>query len=207
MSFWQTQSGEDVSQSSGAFEAGGSFEPIPKGQNCRATVESINWSEAQNGIDEGTQYIEATWCVIAPEKYANRKIFQKLWVYGKPSSKDPEKKRGNDLRMLAAINVHARGNPLPVAADPTDSDLAKLLNTIAMLTLDVYTFTRDDGTDSSGNWVRSIQAASNQPASTGTQTRQVPPAQHRKPAAKPAPASKPAPQAPEADDFDDEIPF
>lgn len=212
MSFWLTSTGEDTSQSNGSFEsAGGDFEPIPAGQNLRAVVERCEWKELERGQDQGTSIIEITWQVIGPAEYANRKIFHKLWVNGKPSHKDPEKKRAADLRSLGAINVHA-GKPLPNAV-PTDQDLARLIGTMSMITVDVYEFerTNDDGSTRlvKGNWVRGVEATGSAPTSPAPQRQQQRPAPQRqatpaKPAAKAAQA--PQQQAP-ADDFDDEIPF
>lgn len=189
---------------------GGDFEPIPDGTRVTAVLESIAWDSSEQGVDAGTQFVSVRWTVIAPEEYKNRKIFPKLWVSaaGKPSAKDPAKKRVSDLMMLAAINANSQGQPLnTLQGVPTDADLMKLVGTMALLETRVWEYNGN-----SGNWVSALEGCSAQAATVARRAparQAAPQPQQQQPSQQEgAPiAGGGVPEGMSVQDFDDEIPF
>lgn len=206
MGFFSTQDGKDVRQdANGSYETP-STELIPKDARVKAVIDEIEWSAVpdESDNDAGVAYINVRYSILAPEEFKGRKIFQKLFVssVGKPSAKDAQKKRTNDLTLLAAINVNSNGQPLNnCTSAPTDAELSTLIGTILLLQLDVWEIG-----DRKGNWIRSLEGATATKATVA-----------RKPASKPStkPAPKPAHVVEEGkeeqpdviDQIDDEIPF
>jgi hypothetical protein len=158
--FWNTSEGENVAKTkTDSFEIeGGNLEPIPDGSSLLAMVEEAKWSQDKNG----NEFITIKWNVMRPEAYANRRVFQKLWVTDDdPSAKDADKaakKRDKALRMLAAIDTNAGGRLTKVAGKPDDEDLAAALAGKAMI-IKVMLWEIEDrqtGETIRGNWVSAV---------------------------------------------------
>lgn len=209
MGFFSTLDGKDVRQNaSGSYETANNNDVIPKDTRVKAVIDEIEWSAVpdESDNDAGVAYINVRYSILAPEEFKNRKIFQKLFVssVGKPSAKDAEKKRTNDLTLLAAINVNSNGQPLNnCTSAPTDAELSSLIGTILLLQLDVWEIG-----DRKGNWIRSLEGATATKATVYGKLASKPSA---KPANKTAPVSAKEPdkeqELPEINDIDDEIPF
>lgn len=182
MSFWTTSTGEDIAaeQPQKEYDAGGgNFEPLPDGSTVAAFVETAKWDANK----DGDRYINIKWKVEAPEAYAGRIVFQKLWVKdADPNAKDINAKRDKALRMLATIDANAGGKLAKKGTMPTDDELAIALTSKQMtLSLGVW-----EMGDASGNWVRKV-------APKGGETK--------------VPGPKPQTKGDPFDDLDDEIPF
>ena len=151
MSFWNTSDGENVAQTAtGEYTSQTDMEPLPDKSTVKAMIEKAQWKTAHESHE---RYIELTYSVIAPEQYANRKIFQKLWVKDDdPRAKDPAKKRDGALKMLGNIDSLAGGRLARNAAEPTDDDLAlALTNKQLVITVKVW-----EMGGNSGNWVAGV---------------------------------------------------
>lgn len=187
MSFWQLSDGETAATGEKEYEQpSGNLEPIPDGSSVLALIDEAKWNETR---DEHAEHISLRWSVMEPAEYANRKIFQKLWVTDDdPNTKDAakmEKKRDKAKRMLAAIDANAGGKLARKAARPTDDDLALALTNKPMV---IKCMVWEMG-DNSGNWISMVA-----PKSKGIDVK----------AAK-VPAAKAASSF--GDDVDDDIPF
>ncbi len=128
MSFWNLSDGGTAHDTGTEFELpSGNLEPIPNDSSVLAMVEEAKWTEKGNDYGDSARLIELRWSVVAPEQYANKKVFHKLWVADhdtnvKDSSK-AAKKRDKALRMLSAIDANSGGG-LPKSEMPTDEQLA-----------------------------------------------------------------------------------
>jgi len=190
MSFWTTSDGELATQTGGEFETpSGNTDPIPDGSSVLAMITSAGWKNPKD--DTSVEYVELEWQVAQPEEYANRKVWQKLWIDDlDPSAKDETKairKRDNHKRMLAAIDANCGGKLAKKGARPDDSALALALMQRPMV-IKVKTWDNDKG-EPAGNW---ICAVSPKTAAISAAVSKA------KPNAKPAGF---------ADDLDDDIPF
>lgn len=180
MSFWQTSSGEDVRENAtGTFDAGGGdLEPIADNTNVLALIDSAGWKQDQSF----NNYIEIVWAVQKPEAYANRKVWQKLWVSDPdPRAKDASKadaKRNKAIAMLGNIDTNAGGKLSKLSDAPTEDQLALALTGKAMvIKLRIW-----DMDDKKGNWVAAVMpkthaisevaAAPAKPKGNGTTTAQ-----------------------------------
>ena len=181
--FWSTSDDEDLTNSDGSFDAGGgSMEPIPDGTSVMAMPTEAKWDDY-----EGTEFISIQWQVAKPDHYANRRLWQKLYVTDVDArAKNPDQKRDKAKRMLAAIDKNAGGKLAKKGARPTDVDLMSALVGKAMV-LKLGVWELDGG--KSGNWVQSVS-----PKASGVPSE----APKVKPKAAPAPA---------AFDDDSDIPF
>ncbi len=157
MSFWTTSTGESAITESKSFEieGGGNLDPIPDGAHVLAMVNSAKWATVRDGIE---RYIEIKWDVMKPLVYANRKVFQKLWVSDlDPGQKDKDKaaaKRDKALRMFSTIDLNAGGRLSKLKAEPDDEDLSVALSgKMMVIGLRVWETTNSSGGDASGNWV------------------------------------------------------
>ena len=107
--FWKLSDGNDVEANDSFDAGGGKIEVIPEGSQVLAAIDEAKWSKNQ----KGDEFISLRWAVIAPEDYANRKIFQKLWVTDfdpSAAAKGEDKalaKRDKAKKMLAAIDSNA----------------------------------------------------------------------------------------------------
>jgi len=157
MSFWTTSDGELATQTGGEFETpSGNTDPIPDGSSVLAMITSAGWKNPKD--DTSVEYVELEWQVAQPEEYANRKVWQKLWIDDlDPSAKDEAKairKRDNHKRMLAAIDANCGGKLAKKGARPDDSALALALMQRPMV-IKVKTWDNDKG-EPAGNWICAV---------------------------------------------------
>jgi hypothetical protein len=162
--FWGLSDGEDASNTvSGEFDAGGgNMQPIPSDTNVLAAIDEAKWSKNQ----AGDEFISLRWSVIAPEDFANRKIFQKLWVTDfdpSAAAKGEDKalaKRDKAKKMLAAIDTNAGGKLLAKPIMPTDESMTlHLLNKPMIIKVMVWEMTdRMTGDVARGNWVGAVSS-------------------------------------------------
>jgi hypothetical protein len=162
--FWGlSEGGSATDNASGEFDAGGgNMQPIPSETNVLAAIDEAKWAKNLNG----DEFISLRWVVIAPEDFANRKIFQKLWVTDfDPSLKNKGEdkqiaKRDKAKKMLAAIDMNAGGKLLAKPVMPTDESLTlHLTNKPMIVKAMVWTQTdRATGELISGNWVGAVSS-------------------------------------------------
>lgn len=196
MGFWDLSDGESAATGEKEYEQEtGNLDPIPDGSSVLAIIDEAKWGETR---DEHAEFVSLRWSVMEPAEYANRKVFQKLWVTDDdPNVSDAAKmdrKRDKAKRMLAAIDANAGGKLARKAARPTDDDLAlALTNKPMIIKCMVWEMTdRQTGNTNSGNWIAAVA-----PKSKGVDVKE----------AKAKPASKPAAKSGFGDDLDDDIPF
>lgn len=156
MSFWKTSEGNAATMKSASFDAGGgNMAPIPDNTSALAMIDEARWDRR----NDGAEYISLRWTIVAPQTYANRKVFQKLWVSdADPSAKDPEKKRDKALRMLAAIDTNAGGRLTQIDRRPSDTELATALSGKPML-IKIMQWSLEDsqtGEKKVGNWIAAV---------------------------------------------------
>lgn len=162
MSFW------DLSDDTSAAEKpqteyeipGGFSEPIPNNSDCLSTIKAVKWASKK---DAHEKYVEIQWQVQEPKEYANRTVFQKLWVANlDPMAKSEEKakqKRDKARKMLATIDLNAKGKLLASGDEPTDDSLAMAL-VDALCVIKVMLWEIDDpsnGETIRGNWVSAVK--------------------------------------------------
>jgi Protein of unknown function (DUF669). len=157
MSFWSTSTGESAITETKSFEieGGGNMAPIPDGAHVLSMIADAKWAETR---DKDATYINIKWDVLKPEPYANRKVFQKLWVGDlDPSVKDKDKavaKRDKALRMFSVIDANAGGKLAKLREKPDDDDLAAaLVGKMMVIGVRVWETKNAMGDDASGNWV------------------------------------------------------
>ena len=191
---WTLSDGSAVNATGTHETEGGSLEPIPANTQCLCFIDEAKWDE----IPGEAEYVKIRWRVLKPEKYQNRVVFQKLWVYdSNPNAKDAEKaaaQRDRAITQLANIDKNAGGGLQQSASaltptDLTDELLAKhLLNKQMLVTFQVWEIQKDDGTTATGNWVSKIEPKGSAAVAA-------------------TPKPKPKPKAKPVADMDDEIPF
>ena len=157
--FWGLSTGEDTTtKSDGSFDAGGgNMEPIPNDTSVLAAIDEAKWDKDNNG----NRFISLRWAVLQPEDFANRKVFQKLWVLDdEPKAKDPVKKRDKAKLMLGAIDMNAGGKLLAKPVMPTDEALTLHLTNKPMIIKVMVWSMRDaqTGEMNSGNWVGAVSS-------------------------------------------------
>lgn len=190
MGFWDNDDGSEIEDTKGEFDAGGgNLDPIPDGSSVLAMPDEAKWAEDK----DGNEHISIRWTVAKPEEFANRKVWQKLWVSDdKPRSKDAAKDREKAKRMLMAIDANAGGKLKRKAGRPSDEDLAlALISKPMVVRLGVW-----DMDGKQGNWVQAV----------------MPKDRELKTGAAPRPAGNSKPSSGRAapsfdDDLEDEIPF
>lgn len=185
--FFKTSEGEDLTQGSGEFDAGGgNMEPIPEGSKVLAAPTEAKWEEY-----EGTSFISIQWQVAKPQDYENRRIWQKLYVTDVDSrAKNPTQKRDKALRMLAAIDKNAGGKLAKKGGKPSDVDLmGALCGKYMLVKLGVW-----DMNGKSGNWVQAVQPKEGGAVEVGTK-------------AAPKPQSQTRQSNSFSDDLDSDVPF
>lgn len=199
MSFFQLSNGSVPEKSTEYKGAGGEIELLPPNTNVIASIDAIVWKESKFS---GCRTINITWLVIQPAKHNGHKLFQNL-----PVTDGDAGKRDKALSKLAVIDMIATNGRLMAISEtrePTDADLQLLLNKAALLNVQQYNLTGDDGTERKGNFIKDISARPRQAAPAATATPATPAA----PVAAAAPAQRPAQRpAPAAEQFDDDIPF
>ena len=155
MSFWATSDGTIATTTGGSYEAPtGNSEPIPDGSSVKAVISSAQWKSPKD--NDSVEYVELEWTVVEPEDYANRKVWQKLWIDDfDPSVADPvkaQRKTDNHKRMLAAIDANAGGKLAKKAVRPTDHDLA-----LALMQRPMIAKVKEWAIgDAKGNWIAAI---------------------------------------------------
>ncbi len=155
--FWETSDGESLGNEKEFDGGGGGFELIPDGSSVLAMPDEAAWDETKNG----DRFIKIRWNVVKPEEFANRKVFQKLWVLDDdPNAKDPAKKRDKAKRMLAAIDANAGGKLAAKGRMPTDDDLALALINKPMV-IRVHEYEGQNG-GNGGNWVAAVSSKSSE---------------------------------------------
>jgi hypothetical protein len=136
------------------------MEPLPDGSNVLALIEKASWGTAFQSTEK---FVSLQWSVVKPNEYANRKVFQKLWVTDdNPNAKSPDaaaKKRDKDKRMLATIDANAGGKLARNAQVPDDDDLTLALTNKKMV-IKLKIWETDNG--QSGNWVVGVSPATHE---------------------------------------------
>ena len=185
--FWTLSDGT-TAEATTNFDAGGGGEPIPNETGCRAAIEDPKWGEY-----EGENYISLRWRIAAPAAYANRVVFQKIYVDGKASAKSPQEYQDKAIKMLIAIDTNAGGGLVKVQGRPSNDDLMRCLSG-KMMGIKVMLWEMNG---KSGNWIGAVaplKSAGEQPASNPMQ-------------AQPAQPARTTPKPPPVDGLDDDIPF
>ena len=205
--FWGlSEGGSAADNASGEFDAGGgNMDLIPPETNVLAAIDEAKWAKNQ----KGDEFISLRWTVIAPEEFANRKVFQKLWVTDfKPDvlSKGEDKAiayRDKAKKMLAAIDSNAGGKLLAKPVMPTDESMTlHLTNKPMIVKIMVWEMPdRMTGDVARGNWVGKVssKATSNVSSSEEIAKSKAEMAHHQSKAAGAA--------ARGGRDLDDSIPF
>jgi hypothetical protein len=159
MSFWDLSDGESAATGEKEYEQeSGNLSPIPDGSSVLAIIDEAKWQETR---DRDAEFISLRWSVMEPAEYANRKVFQKLWVTDDdPNAKDADKaakKRDKAKKMLAAIDANCGGKLSKKAGRPSDDDLAlALTNRPMIIKCMVWEMKGSDGTMNSGNWIAAV---------------------------------------------------
>lgn len=160
MSSWWQVDGEDLRNTDAKSDlpSGGGFEPLPDKTKVLAIVDSA-------GIGEkgGNRYAEATFSVLKPDGYANRKLFAKYWIfddnpncYSQYDSDEEKrakikKKRDNDMRRFVKLDAACGGKLAKSGKIPGNDEIALAL-TGKQVIVQVMLFTPKQGaTDSNGN--------------------------------------------------------
>jgi hypothetical protein len=157
--FWGLSTGEDTTtKADGSFDAGGgNMKPIPGNTSVLAAIDEAKWDKDGNG----NRFISLRWEVLQPEDFANRKVFQKLWVLDdEPKAKDPVKKRDKAKLMLGAIDMNAGGKLLAKPVMPTDEAMTLHLTNKPMIIKVMEWKMRDSmtGEMNVGNWVGAVSS-------------------------------------------------
>lgn len=158
MGFWDTSDGESALTGEKEYESDtGNFDPVPDGSSVLAFIKEAKWDETR----DQDRFLSIQWVIEQPEEYANRHIFQKLWILDDdPNVKDADKmtkKRDKAKRMLAALDANAGGKLGRKSGIPTNDDLMLALSTKQMvIRLQVWTIKGADGSENSGNWISAI---------------------------------------------------
>lgn len=148
MSYFKLSTGEQAVSGGEFSTGGGEFPPIPKGQVVKAAITSLKWDTYQ----DDPEHLKIDWTILAPSKYKNRKIFQKI----KLNDPNPEV-RDKAIRMLAAIYANAGGDLSKFQSQPTEQELIRdLANKAMLLQLDVWDL---DGKQ--GNFVSRVSPMNN----------------------------------------------
>ena len=194
MSFWDLSDGESAAETASKEyeQETGNLDPIPDGSSVLALIDEAKWSETR---DRDAEFISLRWSVLEPAEYANRKVFQNLWVTDDdPNAKDSDKaakKRDKAKKMLAAIDANCGGKLARTARKPDDDALAlALTNKPMIIKCMVWERTGSYGSVNSGNWIAAVS-----PKSKGVDVK----------ASAPKPAARKAALAADVDD--DDIPF
>lgn len=156
--FWALSDDSSAADTGKEFDGGGgNFDPIPDGSNVLAVIDEAKWADK-----DGNEFISLRWSVMQPEDYANRKVFQKLWVTDlDPTAKDREKgikKRDKARKMLAAIDANAGGKLTSKPEKPTDDSMSlHLCNKPMVITCRLWEVEdRSTGGTISGNWISAV---------------------------------------------------
>lgn len=158
MSFWDLSDGDSAVTGQKEYEQDtGNFDPIPDNSNVLAEIDEVKWDTTQNG----DEFLSVRWVIMEPAPYANRKIFQKLWVTDDdPNVSDSakmQKKRDKAKKMLAALDANCGGRLAKASRRPNNDDLALALSNRPMIIkCMVWTMTNREGQGNSGNWISAV---------------------------------------------------
>ncbi len=166
--FWEMSDGQSAATGDKEYESpSGNLDPIPDDSSVRAHIDEARWADTKDNYE----YLSLRWRIDEPEEYANRVIFQKLWISDDdPNAKTADaaaKKRDRAKRMLATIDANCGGRLARKATRPTDDDLALALSNKPMtIKLKVWEMSGQNGEVNSGNWICGVSAP-NKPTSIG----------------------------------------
>jgi len=166
MSFWATSDGSAV-KTQGEMQLSEDIKPIPNNTQLLALIDEAKWDDY-----DGAGYISLRWSIASGE-YANRKVFQKLWVNGgKQNDKNPQATMDKAKRMLAAIDMNAGGKLMQSQSMPSDQELAiALMNKPMMIQVKVWSMPDNaTGETKTGNWINAVAPRSKQQAQQPQQT-------------------------------------
>lgn len=160
MSFWDLSDGDAANENAKSeYEIpGGNMDPIPNNSDVLAGIAAAKWAKKDD-----KRLIEIQWKVKSPQAFANRVVFQKLWVADlDPQAKDNEKavaKRDKARRMLATIDLNAKGRLMKSNDMPSDDDLALALVDAEMVIKCMIWEINDRATGEKavGNWVSAVK--------------------------------------------------
>ena len=159
--FWGLSDGDDAATSTdGSFDAGGgNLGVIPADTSVLGAIDEAKW--AQDG--SGNRFISLRWTILQPEAYANRNLFQKLWVTdADPRAKNDKvnAKRDKAKKMLAAIDLNAGGKLLAKPVMPTDEAMTLHLTNKPMIVKVMVWEMKDSmtGDMNRGNWVGAVSS-------------------------------------------------
>jgi hypothetical protein len=119
-------------------KGGGDFKPFPDGTSLKAAIDEAKWAKDNAGLES----LKLRWSILLPEEYANRKVFQTLWIKDlEPNEKarSEEKaiaKRDRQRMMFAAIDANAGGKIVGLINDDVeikDEHLMTHLTNMAMV--------------------------------------------------------------------------
>jgi hypothetical protein len=97
----------------------GGFTLFPDNTSVKAAIDEAKWTKDLNNLER----LNLRWSIIAPEEYANRKVFQNLWIKDlEPNERvrSEEKalaKRDRQRMMFAAIDANAGGKIVELLTD------------------------------------------------------------------------------------------
>lgn len=152
MSWWTTSTGESAVSNETNFvdENKGFGEPIPEGSYVLAMIDKAQWKNAR---DSDSQSVNVQWTVLKPEQFANRKVWQNLWIRdaepflaAKGETQKAAERRDRDLKKLSVIDNNARKKLRECPDYPDDTALATLNNAMMVISLGVINgnnFVRD----------------------------------------------------------------
>lgn len=163
--FWDLSDGGDAAKTGDNYEqpGGGNFAPIPDGSDVLAEVVEAKWANTSKD-DDGANFVSLQWSVLQPKEYANRRVFQKLFVTDfDPSVKDADKatkKRDKARRMLAAIDANAGGKLTARDEKPTNDSMTLCLCNKPMIIKTMIWEMPDrerHGEVIQGNWISAVK--------------------------------------------------
>jgi hypothetical protein len=158
MSFWDLSSGESAATGETEFvQETGNLAPIPDGSTVIAIIDEAKWDETR---EERAEFVSLRWSVLEPVQFANRKIYQKLWVTDDdPRTADPAKmakKRDKAKKMLATVDANAGGKLARNARKPSNDDLTLALTGRPMAIKCMVWEIEGPGGAASGNWIAGV---------------------------------------------------
>ena len=116
----------------------GSFSLFPQETSVRAAIDEAKWFKNNEGLIR----LSLRWVVIDPEEYANRKVFQSLWIkHLEPNAAKADEakaivKRDKHRMMFAVIDANAGGKLAELierGVDITDEHLMQHLTNKTMV--------------------------------------------------------------------------
>ena len=193
MSFWDLSDGDTAKTESKEYEIPTGGDVIPDNSTVLAMIDKAEWKDAFQSTEK---FINLTWVVMEPEQFANRKVFQKIWVTDfepntlkdKGEAKAMEK-RDKARQMLATIDANCGGSLQASGEAPTNDSLAMALTNKAPLLIKVMEW---EIGGNRGNWVAAVMPRDKGSVEVGTP---LPPKDMTTPAGR------------GGADMDDEIPF